>query len=283
MLAVVPLLVAAIDPLTHDPVIYREGSLHIVSPDDLSVPDARAAAKKVKAAWQFDLGVMQWKHPARMEKPLSVRVINVDRMKREHGIGTRASTPPTGARFDIRMDLVGDPSMDVTIAHELGHVQSFRALGRYAANSSVPSYFFEGHGLMMNLFYADHIGLDHHKAMASYAGTIRSFTAEEARAILTDEKYFQVGTAEEKANKVFRMGRMGLFFVEYLRVHKSMPEAVPMMGRVFERVGQGKTYKEAFGETYGISLTRAVSDVCTFLKRTQANPGARMKGTRFEQ
>ena len=102
-------LVGAIDPVTHEPVIYKEGTLRIVSPDNLSAADARAAAKKVMAAWKFDLGVMQWEHPEKMEKPLSVRVISDDRMKRDHGAGTRAWTQSTGVRFDIRLSLVGDP------------------------------------------------------------------------------------------------------------------------------------------------------------------------------
>ena len=157
--------------------------------------------------------------------------------------------------------------MDVTIAHELGHVQAFRVLGRY----SVPSYFMEGHGLMMNLLYADHLGLEHHKLLADRTRAFRSFTAEEARAILTNEEYVDAGTDQEKGKRIFRMEQMGLFFVEYLRIRKALPDAVPMMGRVFERVGQGKTYRQAFGETYGISLNRVVSDVCAFLK---ANGGA---------
>ena len=153
------------------------------------------------AAWKFDLGVMQWEHPEKMEKPLSVRVISDDRMKRDHGAGTRAWTQSTGVRFDIRLSLVGDPGMDVTIAHELGHVQAFRVLGKILR----AELFTKGHGLMMNLLYADHLGLEHHKLLADQARTFRSFTAEEARAILTNEEYVDAGTDQEKGKRIFRI------------------------------------------------------------------------------
>jgi hypothetical protein len=75
----------------------------------------------------------------------------------------------------------------------------------------------------------------------------------------------------------------GLFFVEYLRVRKSIPDAVPRMGRVFESVGRGKTYQQAFAQTYGLTVNQAVSEVVAFLKRTETHPAERLKGTYFEQ
>jgi hypothetical protein len=54
------------------------------------------------------------------------------------------------------------------------------------------------------------------------------------------------------------------------------------MGRVFELVGRGKTYEQAFKQAYGLSLDRTVSEIVTYFKQTESNPSDRIKGTRFE-
>ena len=282
MLLALPMLIGAKSRATNDQILYRDSFLQVVSPDDASAEQARATAKKVLAAWKFDLNVMHWGHPAGMERPLTLRLISHDRMKREHG-GARATAESSGNRFNVDMNLIGDESIDRTFAHELGHVQMYRVLGKYAGGSHVPSYFLEGHGQMLNQLYSDHLGQDRSGPGASIVHTMMSFTAEEAHDILTDPNYFKVGAYTEKENKAAKMERMGLYFVEYLRVRRGIPDTVPKMGRVFELVGRGRTYEQAFKQAYGLSLDRTVSEIVTYFKRTETHPADRIKGTRFEE
>jgi hypothetical protein len=135
----------------------------------------------------------------------------------------------------------------------------------------------------MNLLYADQLRIDRHAGGVSQARTIMSIAAEEATAIVTGETNFKIGTAEDKIKKENRMERMGLFFVEYLRVQKGMPDAVSRMGRVFELMGRGKTYEQAFAQAYGISINQVISEVVAFFRRTEAHPTERFKGTDFEK
>ena len=282
MLLAVPMLIGANSRATNDQILYRESFLQVVSPDDASAEQARATAKKVLAAWKFDLNVMNWGHPAGMERPLTLRLISHDRMKHEHG-GARATAESSGNRFNVDMNLIGDESIDRTFAHELGHVQMYRVLGKYSGVTHVPHYFLEGHGQMLNQLYSDHLGQDRSGPGASIVRTMTSFTAEEARDILTDPSYFKVGTEKERENKAAKMERMGLYFVEYLRVRKDIPDTVPRMGRVFELVGRGRTYEQAFQQAYGLSLDRTVSEIVTYFKQTETHPADRIKGTRFEE
>jgi len=268
----VPLLFGAKAPTTNEPVLYREGFLQVVSPDNGSVEQAKAAAKKVADAWKFDLKVMRWTHPAEMDGPLMLRLISNDRMKSEHG-GLRAWAK--GNRFEVRLDLIDDPNIDGTIAHELGHLQAFRALGEH--EKQAPKYFLEGHGLMMNQLYADHLHIDRHRGGGNQVRGIMSITADQARTMLANEHY-RVGSTEYTV-----MEYMGLYFVEYLRVRKGIADAVPMMGRVFEGIGRGRTYEQAFAETYDLSVKKAASEVVAYFKRTEGSPADRIKGTRLEE
>ena len=79
------------------------------------------------------------------------------------------------------------------------------------------------------------------------------------------------------------MERMGLYFVEYLRVFKNIPDAVPMMARVFEKVGAGESYEQAFEQTYGVPLKDVIAEITKLFRKTHPQPEERLKGTRFEQ
>lgn len=264
-----------------EPTVYREGFLQVVSPDGATPQQAREAAKQVMAAWKFDLNVMHWSNPAEMERPLKLRLISHDRMKQEHN-GARATAGSSGNKFTVDMNLIGDESIERTFAHELGHVQMYRALGRYSESSIVPRYFLERHGQMLNQLYSDHLGQDRSGPGAAIARAMMAFTPEEAHDILTNPRYYKIGTEKEKMDKENKMERMGLYFVEYLRVRKNITDTVARMGRVGELVGRGKTYEQAFKQAYGLSLDHTVSEIVTYFKQTETQPADRIKGTRFE-
>ena len=126
----------------------------------------------------------------------------------------------------------------------------------------------------MNQLYADHLHIDRHKGGG---GQVRGII------ILTDDTYFRVSDPKEHTRKNNKMEYLGLYFVEYLRVRKNIPDAVTRMGRVFELVGSGKSYEQAFAKTYGISLNKTVSEIVTYFRRTETHPEERILGTRFEE
>ncbi len=74
-----------------------------------------------------------------------MRLLSDERMAHDHP-GLRAAALKTGDKFLTKMGLLDDPSLNQTIAHEIGRIQAFRTLGEYAEKDVAPSYFLEGHG-----------------------------------------------------------------------------------------------------------------------------------------
>jgi hypothetical protein len=282
VLLALPLLLGAKVKTVSGPVLYSDGIVQVVSQDKLGTAECKEAAKMVNAAWKFDLNVMRWSDSPGLHRPLTLQVNDTGRMKKENP-GMRAITPFNGKSFIIRADLVNDPSGPITCAHELGHMQAFRVLGeKRAGKHLVPLYFIEGHGLIMNRLYADHLRISSPKDWTKNVGTVMSLSPEEASVILTDDSY---SNNEKNPDKTFKMESLGVYFVEYMRTRyqgKGIPDMVPKMGRVFELVARGKTYEQAFKQVYGVSVNQAVSEIVDLFKRTQANPAERCKGTRFE-
>src|SRR5581483_12436086 len=93
-------------------------------PDGVTTEQARDTAQKVKAAWDFDMEVMRWSDPAGMMQPLTLRLISKERLRREFP-GARAYAKLN--TFTVGANLLDDPSLVRTFAHELGHVQAYRA------------------------------------------------------------------------------------------------------------------------------------------------------------
>lgn len=242
--------------------------MQVVSPDKVTASQCRSAAKEVIAAWNFDLETMHWTKPERVDQPITLRLLSDERVNPQ----VRASANPNG-RVTVRLSLINDPSLLSTFAHELGHIQADRTMGSNV--SKVPDYYFEGHGLLMNWLYSDHIGRDHRHGAAGQAKTIMTLTPDVAQKLLTDPDYDQ--------KHITSMERLGLFFVEYLRVRQNAPDAVTSIRKVFELVGQNRTFEQAFSKTYGLPLTRAIQDVVDLFQQTQAHPADRLKGTCFER
>jgi hypothetical protein len=274
-----PLLLGAKDKEPDGPVICREGFLEVVSPDKVSVAECKDAVKMVMEAWQFDLGVMHWAPTKEMDRPLTLRV----RMLGGKHQGVRASADQNGNRFTMNLFiLLRDRSGPQTLAHELAHTQAFRVLGRRV--QSVPNYFIEGHGLMLDRLYADHLRLSSPKDWIGVV-SIQAFmtmSPKTAEIIFTDRNY---GDKQKDPKNHFDINSMGVYLVEYMRTRvngKGIPDTVPKMGRVFEQVGRGKTYEQAFKDVYGVSVNQVASQIVELFKCTESNPAERFKGTRFE-
>ncbi len=277
VLIAVPLLFGAKGRRAKDNVICREGFIKIVSPDPINTDQGRRVAKMAMEAWNFDLEQMRWSSSINMNRPLTLRLLSHDRMKREHP-GVFGFALQGGNLVVVSTDLLSDPFAKGTLAHELGHTQSFRALGKFSKKRVVPGYFIEGHGLSMGRLYRDHLRVADHKHDIKMAKALTKLTGEEAKIILTNNNYSR---GDDK--KDFKMHVMGVFFVEYLRVRKGIADAVARMGRVFELVGRGSTYEQAFGQTYGVPVNQVISEVAVFMARTRSTPAERLRKTRYEQ
>lgn len=265
-----------------DRLICKQGFLRVVSPDGATMEQCKLAVQKAAAAWKFDMEVMRWAHPEGMDAPFTLRLISPDRMKEEHCEGTRAFTAAGGVRIDLRLDILDAPGLDVTIAHELGHVQMHRALGKSPQAGTIPHYFLEGHGLMMNMLYGESLHRDQKSISSREAKVIMALAPEELQTYLTDGAYYQKGTPKEQADRTFKMECIGVYFVEHLRTRKHIPDAIPRIGQLFEALGRGQTYDQAFAHVYGFSVKRAASELVAEFKRTQSHPADRLKGTRYE-
>ncbi len=278
MLLAFPFLLGAKAHSPEEHLICREGFLQIVSPDPIGVDECRRVGAMAIEAWNFDLKQMEWSPSVNMRRPLTFRLLSTERMKTEHG-GVLGIAKGSGDLFLASTAVLHNPTGKGTLAHELGHIQAFRALGPDSSVSlKVPHYFLEGHGLSMGRAYRDHLGLGGNEFDAGGAKIVANLTPKEARLILTtNTNYYRGDRHKERVMEAF-----AVFFVEYLRVRKGMPDAVGRMGRVFELVGRGKTYETAFKQTYGLSVDRAVSEITAFMERTESTPAERLKGTRYD-
>ncbi len=279
LLLALSLLVIAKGEAAEDRLVCSKDFLQIVSPDQLSVDQCRQVAKMTMDAWKFDLKQMNWDSSTTMDAPLTMRVLSIERMKAEHK-GSLGFARSNGKLFVTSARLLDDDSANRTLAHELGHIQTFRTLGRHSLK--VPVYFLEGHGLSMGGAYRDHLGLSSNKNDTRKARQIASLTANEAKLILTTNKNYYISDGKKDRKKEDMMESMGIFFVEYLHVRGGIPNAVERMGQVFELVGRGKTYESAFKQAYGISLDKIISELTAFMEQTASDPAERLKETRYE-
>jgi hypothetical protein len=235
------------------------------------------------AAWKFDLNLMQWASGVNMGKPLKFRVLSVARMKANHG-GVLGLAQANGVVFMASTRVLNDPLGQGTLAHELGHIQAFRALRTIQCYHKVPDYFFEAHGFGMSKVYREHLGLTPNPGFSrNMARTVAQLSATEVRLIMTTGPAYFKKNGKREMDKYRQMEYFAAFFGDFLKLHLGVPDALSRMGRVFERVGNGETYAQAFKETYGFTVNHAVSEVTAFFQQTEGSPAARLKGTYLEQ
>ena len=262
-----------------DRVLCREGFLQVTSPDPVSAGEGRRVARMALEAWKFDEAEMQWKPSPDMRRPLTLCLLSDERVEQKWGKGTRAAAYKGGNRFMMRASLVDDPSGPKTLAHELGHVQSYRALRNDRAKNEVPDYFLEGHGLSLNrLWNAQHPESDDPSGWTSQPKMIRSISPDEVKRVYTDES-FRHGEQDPKRSGKIHL--MGLYLVEYLYGHHQIKDVVTRMGRVFEEVGGGKSYPAAFRSAMGVSLDKVIAEIVDLFEATTSTPEKRLEGTRF--
>ena len=234
LILTLPFLLAAAKKSTEadDHPVCEAGFLKIVSPDAISVEQCKRVAKLAFEAWNFDLKQLKWKTDS--ETSLKLRVLSRERWKAEHPKSFGFSR---GANlFAVSIGVLEDIQNKSTMAHELGHIQAARATGE----GKVPRYFLEAHGRYMALLYReDYLGIKQKENDIGKAEDVARLAAEDAREILTTDTDYFIKDGKIDSKKESRMEDLSLFLIEYVRVHKGIPDALPRMGRVFRLVGQG--------------------------------------------
>jgi len=271
-----PFLLGAKNQGVKEHVVCRDGFLEIVSAESISIKDCRRLAKTTIDAWNFDMKQMNWRTWKNKNRKLKLRLLSVKTMEAKHP-NTYAFAVSTGDLIVTSTAVLhGRPASVGTLAHELGHIQAYRVTGS-KRSGKVPAYYWEGHGISMGQSYLKMLGITTPKLNAERTRIVAKLTTGEARLILTTNRAYFKGNSQ----KLFRMEAFGFFFAEYLRVRKGMP--IARMGRVFEQVGHGWTYRQAFKQVYGITINQAISDVIAFMERTKSNPSERFRGTLLEK
>jgi len=127
LLLALPLLLGAKANTATDYDVCREGFLEIVWPDQISTDQCRQVEKMALAAWDFDMKQMNWSPSIDMKRTLRLRLLSVERMKAKNP-GAYAIANGGGDVFIASTAVLKDRPSVGTFAHELGHVQAFRAL-----------------------------------------------------------------------------------------------------------------------------------------------------------
>ena len=256
--------------------VCKDGFLEIVSSEPVDENLCSRVAKKAIAAWNFDLRQMNWDPAIDMNRPLTLRLQSAERLGVKGVLGF-AKAP--GDLFVVSTAVLENPLGNGTLAHELGHIQAFRALGPDSKRSlRVPHYFLEAHGLSMGRAFRDSLGSCGNDYDIRGAKIVSKLSAGEANLILTTNVDYYRG--DKHKSRV--MEAFAVFFIDYLRVRKGIPDAVQRMGRVFESVGRGDAYEVAFEQTYRVPLDKAISQITEFMAQTEKSPLLRLKGTHYD-
>lgn len=161
------------------------------------------------------------------------------------------------------------PLSEGTLAHELGHIQDFRQL----RGKRLPSFLLEGRALVIGQAYRLHIGQspgDYDRKMAHSAVT---FTAERAMELL--DNYGGHGWDNQA---------IGTVVVEYMRTRwkGGIPDVIPRLSRVIERVATGRAFEQAFEDEFGTPAEAFAEAFAAHLRATQGDAKARLQGTMWQ-
>ncbi|MBK7857936.1 MAG: hypothetical protein IPJ65_04775 [Archangiaceae bacterium] len=238
----------------------------------LSDAERRAIIERVQAAFAFALTLSGWSRPdALAAEPVEIRVDTTRP-------GVEAST--SGAhRFTIGVGALSQPNADGIFAHELTHLQDFRAARQ--GMRQPPRYLEEGRGYFVGREWRRLRGEP--GGDGERAALLATATAEEVAFVLAKFRH------QPELREVGRAGKgplargIGVFFVDYLRTRAGYPDAMARLSRAWERLGQGGAFEPAFSAQFdGLTLGAAEASFVAFIRETEGNPAERLKGTPFE-
>lgn len=225
--------------------------------------------KRVGRAFDYALEAHGWTHPeALCEQNLVVKV------RRQSGAQSVAE-----AKSDTELFVGISPSgasLDRLLAHEVTHVQDLRVLKK-ATRASIPRYLYEGKALALGNRYR--MAAQDRAGEAARAQWLSKMSADDA--LVTLKGFRRTGAGVKDKQAYAQHQSVGVFFVEFLRtrVAGQRGDVIPMLARVFEKVGAGGDFDAAFVDELGVPLQTAEESFLTFLKQTQDAPDERLRGT----
>lgn len=235
-----------------------------------SAAELEGLRRRLAEAFAFAMERSQWSRPQQLARePLEIVVSELPR-------GTLAAA--TGPRrFTVSPAALAQARADGVLAHELIHVQDFRAAG--SALAQVPRYLEEGRALWLG--HAWRTLKQEPADDVTRAALLRALTAEEGEEALA---LFRDGAGLKLAKERKLVGRfmsVGVFFLEYLRVRGGAPDAFARLSWVLERVGEGVPFERAFIERFGRPLADVEQDFVAFLRATALDGVERLRGTLY--
>jgi hypothetical protein len=246
----------------------------VVADVELTPRERAAMVARVRAAFAFALEACEWSATDMIAAaPLELHIAALP-------TGTAART--TGPRaLSVASNALGQADMDGVLAHELTHLQDFRAAR--GGLRSIPRYLVEGRALSIGREFRRSLGIcgsdaERVRAIASLTGN----QAAEALAGFRDGSGLRLA---KRDGAVFRWMSASVFFIEFLRRRghaTGRPDAFARLSRTFERVGRGETFDDAFMAEFSRplgSLEREFVDVVT---STEGDRAARLRGTAYE-
>lgn len=230
---------------------------------------------RIERAWASDVQRQRWDDPARVQGSLTVAVLSATAFAQFTGDSSGSvagvTTGPGLFVVPTRVTQTQDREDDDTFAHELAHVQDFRVAGE--AMASIPTYLEEGKASVLGDVYAREP-----RRLASSARTMAAFTGDEVQLLL---QRFRTSAAERNAPGFVYAGEvMGALFVEYLAVHVRR-DALARLCDAIESAGQGRSFSSAFRAEMGTSLSVLEARFVDFIRATEGQPSARLRGTLY--
>lgn len=262
-LAVAAPALAAVDDNFHLRCKSDDGFLEIYSDHAVDAARCKAIAGRVLKTYAFVTERAAWKDKSILTaRPLQFALVGDGAIK----VLGYAKGPNHMVMKDSYMD---QPLSEGTLAHELTHIQDLRQLKGHR----LPSFMLEGRALTIGQAYRVHVGQapgDYDRQMARSAV---GFTAEKAAELL--DNYSAHGWDNQA---------IGTVVVEYMRTQwkGGIADVNPRLSRMIERMASGREFEAAFQDEFEESAEGFAEAFATFLRGTQGNQAARLKGTMWQ-
>jgi hypothetical protein len=240
-------------------VTFRGQTVKVVADRPVTTAQGERLARQLVDAFQYDKAQLQ----AGTGPGPAITLRITDRLKEGAGVALNAGT------FEISSSLLkqGDPN---TLAHELSHLWDMRHAGPNIAG--VPYYLQEGRACALGDGYDLARGVDD-TWLRDEANACAGLTADFV------QRVFDHPTGP--VTETFRGEITGEAYVEFLKQHFAS-DAIARLGHMTVAMAGGKPYDSAFRAQFGVLPKAAERQFVDFIRRTESNRTARLKGTVFE-
>ncbi|MBX7099693.1 MAG: hypothetical protein K1X89_18395 [Myxococcaceae bacterium] len=262
---------------------YRDAQVQVVSDVQLSEREAKALATRVERAYAFDAAIHGWSKDDDLAPRLTVAVLGQRGFQALSGDTSGAvggfTTGPSLFVVPEEVARQRRSDDDVTIAHELGHVQDYRQAGKRLA--AVPMYLQEGKAYLLG----DLEPMARGQGSASARNVVATWERMSARDAQWVVQRFRTARDEALSGRNGYVGEVGgALFVEFLRTqfHGGHADVLKRLGTVVADVGAGQSYGAAFGRQFGGSPDAAEAAFVAWVKSTEDDPARRLDGSVLE-